>query len=91
LVWKANGLSAALVVWGFGIVFNAAWSWLMFGEHNIELAFYDLAAMWLSIVAFILLAWPIDYRASVLFLPYLVWTTYAGALNWEVWRLNPTV
>jgi benzodiazapine receptor len=34
------------------------------------------------------LFWRIDRLAGALMLPYLVWTGYAVALNWAVWRLN---
>ena len=88
-VWKADGVGAALVIWAIGLALNAAWSWLMFGEHKIGWALADLTAMWISIVAFIWLAWPIDRTAAYLYLPYLVWVSYAGALNFYIWRANP--
>lgn len=87
-VWKSDGLGGALAVWGIGLAFNAAWSWLMFGERQIGLALADLVAMWLSIVAFIILASPVDRVAAILFVPYLVWVSYAGALNYVIWRWN---
>lgn len=90
LTYRAEGIGPAVIVWGIGIVFNAAWSWLMFGEHKIGLAFADLVLMWLAIVAFIVLAWPLDRTAAYLFIPYFFWASFAGALNWEVWRLNPS-
>ncbi len=88
LVWKAQGLGPALVVWGIGLALNAAWSWIMFGERQIGWALVDLAGMWLTIVAFIVLAWPVDRTAAMLFVPYLVWVSYAGALNYVIWRWN---
>jgi translocator protein len=87
-VWKAAGFGPALIVWGLGVAFNAAWSWIMFGEHQIGWALADLIAMGISIVLFIALAWPIDRTAAYLFLPYLVWVTYAGALNLWIWQNN---
>jgi len=69
LVWKAQGLGPALVVWGIGLALNAAWSWIMFGERQIGWALVDLAGMWLTIVSFIVLAWPVDRTAAMLFVP----------------------
>jgi len=60
----------------------------MFGERQIGWALVDLAGMWLTIVAFIVLAWPVDRTAAMLFVPYLVWVSYAGALNYVIWRWN---
>ncbi len=89
-VWEAQGLGAALAVWVIGLALNAAWSWLMFGRQEIGWALADLILMWISIVAFIALAWPLDRLAAWLFVPYLVWVSYAGALNFVIWRLNPS-
>ncbi|MDX2309599.1 MAG: TspO/MBR family protein [Hyphomicrobium sp.] len=87
-VWSIEGIGPATIVWAIGLAFNAAWSWIMFGEHKIGMALADLTLMWLSIAAFIVLAWPIDRTAAYLFMPYFAWATFAGALNYEVWRLN---
>lgn len=87
-VWKADGVGAALIVWALGLVFNAAWSWIMFGEKQIGWALADLVAMWLTVAAFIVLAWPVDRTAALLFIPYIVWVSYAGALNFVIWRWN---
>ncbi len=87
-VWKAEGIGPALMVWALGLVFNAAWSWLMFGEKQIGWALADLVAMWLTVAAFIVLALPVDRTAALLFAPYLVWVSYAGALNFVIWRWN---
>jgi tryptophan-rich sensory protein len=60
----------------------------MFGRHDIALALADLVALWVTIVAFIVAAWPLSRGASYLFLPYLAWVTFAGALNFAVWQMN---
>ncbi|MEQ1647973.1 MAG: TspO/MBR family protein [Hyphomicrobiaceae bacterium] len=87
-VWRAGGVSLALGIWLFNVAANGLWSYLMFGQHNIGLALADISVVWLSIVAFIVLARPIDRWASLLFVPYLVWVTYASALNVALWSLN---
>ncbi len=75
-------------VWVFNVAANGLWSYLMFGQQNIGLALVDITAIWLSIAAFIVLAWPIDRTAALLFVPYFVWVSYAAALNAALWRLN---
>ncbi len=87
--WKADGIGAAVGVWLVQLILNAAWSYVMFGRHEIGLALVVLVALWLAIAAFVALNWRRSRMAAVLFLPYLAWVTFAGALNFEVWRLNP--
>ena len=48
-----------------------------------------LAGLWLSVAATIYALFQVDLIAGLLFSPYLVWVTVAGALNLSVWRLNP--
>ena len=88
-VWRAAGMSAALAVWIVNIAANALWSYLMFGQQNIGAALGDIALVWLTIIAFIVLAWRLDRTAALMFVPYLIWVSYASALNAAIWRLNP--
>lgn len=90
-VWSKAGFAPVFWVWVVQLLLNLAWSWIMFSRHEIGLAFLDLSALWLSIVGFIVLAWSVDRTAAWLFVPYLVWVSYAGALNFALWRMNPAV
>lgn len=88
LVWTKEGYGATFIVWCVQIVLNTLWSYLAFGINRLDLAFYELILLWLSIAAFILLAWQIDQTAAYLFVPYLMWVTFAGVLNFTVWQMN---
>lgn len=88
LAWRAQGTGVLVALWLLQLIFNAAWSYLMFGRHEIGLALADIAALWLSNLAFVVAAWSPARPASLLFLPYLAWVSFAAALNFEVWRLN---
>ena len=88
LIWREPQTLAARVAWGGQLVLNGAWSWLMFGQHQIGWALADIGSMCLVIAAFIALAWHPSRTAALLFVPYLAWVGFAAALNFEVWRLN---
>jgi tryptophan-rich sensory protein len=88
-VYEKQGVGQALLVWIVSLQLNAAWSVFMFREHQIGLAAGDITALWLSIVAFIAVTWNSNRLASLLFVPYLVWVSYAAALNFAIWQLNP--
>lgn len=89
IVWQRAGLGPVMVLWGLQLVLNGLWSALFFGARRMDIALVDVAALWLSIALFILLAWPISVTAVLLFVPYLVWVSAAAALNYSVFRLNP--
>jgi len=92
LVWREEGFSGAalpLAVYALQLMLNAAWTPLFFGLHRPDLGFVDIVLVWLSIVATIVLFIPIHVGAALLLVPYLAWVTFATALNFAVWRLNP--
>lgn len=88
LIWRADPHGPAMWLWGVQLVLNGIWSWLFFGRHRMDLAFYEVSLMWLTIAAFILAAYPASALAALLFVPYLIWVTIAATLNLSVWRLN---
>jgi benzodiazapine receptor len=88
IAWRAQGFGPLLWLWLLQLVLNGAWSYLMFGEKQIYSALIDIGALWLAILAFIIVAWPVRRSAALLFIPYFLWVTFAAALNFEVWRLN---
>jgi benzodiazapine receptor len=70
------------------LVLNAAWSILFFGQQMLAGALVDIAILWLFIVVLIGLAATFEKRAAALLVPYLLWVSFAAALNYELWRLN---
>ncbi len=88
LIWRKQGVTIVLGVWALQLAFNAFWSFLAFKMNRLDLAFYDIVALWIIIVLFIILAWPVSRLGAVLFVPYLIWVSFAGALNYTLWRMN---
>lgn len=90
LVWRGDGnrRTSMLTFWGAQLVLNAAWSWLFFGLERPDLAMIDIVFLWLVIGAFTIGAWRVSRAASLLFVPYWLWVTFASALNFAIWRLN---
>lgn len=89
-IWKRFGCEAkaALAAWGVQMVLNALWSWLFFGLHRMDVAFAEIMALWIAIAATIILFWRRDHVAGALLVPYLLWVSFATALNWALWQLN---
>lgn len=91
LVWRAadDHWSFALTLWTVQLMVNAAWSWLFFRRHRIDVALADTATLFVIILAYIAVAAPLSTLAAVLFVPYAVWVAFATTLNFRLWRLNP--
>ncbi|MBC7369499.1 MAG: tryptophan-rich sensory protein [Undibacterium sp.] len=92
LVWREGGWRAqgrALGVFVLQWVLNALWTPLFFGLHRPGLALIDILALWLVLGATLMAFWRVRRAAGVLLLPYLAWVTFATALNFMIWRLNP--
>jgi tryptophan-rich sensory protein len=94
LVWRVGGFRAArpaLTLFLVQLALNALWSWLFFGWHRGALAFADILLLLALIVVTLLAFWRIRPLAGVLLVPYLLWVSFASALNYSVWQLNPQV
>ena len=92
LVWRMGGFRAArtaLTLFLVQLAFNALWSWLFFGGHLGALAFMDIILLLVLIVATLIAFWRIRPLAGALLVPYLLWVSFATALNYSVWQLNP--
>jgi tryptophan-rich sensory protein len=55
----------------------------------MDWALAEVVMLWLSIVATILVFYPISATAAYLLLPYLAWVSFAAFLNFTMLRLNP--
>ena len=92
LVWRERGFkgaSMALSLFIVQLVANALWTWLFFDLHSGALATVEIVVLWLLIAATIAKFWSVHRAAALLLLPYLAWVSFAAALTWSVWRLNP--
>ena len=88
VVLKTGWASKELALYGIQLALNLAWSFLFFGRHDPGAALLDLGALWLVIATTLVAFWARDRLAGLLFVPYLAWVSFAGALNAAVWFLN---
>ena len=92
LVWRVGGFRAArtaLTLFLVQLVVNALWSWLFFGWHLGGAAFADIVLLWVLVIATLVAFWRVRPVAGMLLIPYLLWVSFASALNYSVWQLNP--
>jgi len=94
LVWRAQGWRGAGLALGFFVVqlaVNALWTWLFFVWHQGAWALVEIVLLWVLIVCTIAAFWPHHKIAALMLLPYLVWVSFATALTYAMWTLNPNV
>jgi tryptophan-rich sensory protein len=92
LVWQRRGFDGAGRALGLFLLqlgLNALWSYLFFSLKNPGLAFLDIVALWLVILATLMAFFRHNRPSGLLLLPYLLWVSFAVYLNLEFWRLNP--
>jgi len=63
------------------LILNITWSAIFFGLKLPLLAFFELILLWISIIILIKLNWKKNRISSYLLIPYLIWITFAGVLN----------
>jgi translocator protein len=92
LVWQTGGWSGAsgLALGAFllHLPVNAAWSWFFFGLRRPDWAGVEVLGLWLAVAVCTVLFWQVRPLAGALLLPYLLWVSFAAALNLAIWRLN---
>ena len=92
LVWRRYGLAnvvGPLLLFLGQLALNALWSFLFFGLHSPGLALLGIVALWLAVLATLIVFWRSHPPAGLLLLPYLLWVSFATYLNFQLWRLNP--
>ena len=90
LVWKRQGASRPLRLWGWQLAANALWAPAFFGAHSPALAMGVMLVMLILISLTIRAFRRIQRVAAALLMPYLAWCLYAAYLNLGFLVLNQT-
>ncbi|KAK3774350.1 hypothetical protein RRG08_013853 [Elysia crispata] len=96
LVWRDGGgfggdAAVPLAWYGAQLALNWSWPPIFFGCHSLKWSLVDMIALWGAICGTIYQFHEINETAAYLLIPYLGWITYAGALNFRLWRDNPSI
>ena len=70
------------------LIFNASWSVIFFGFHQIELALLNLIIILIFIIILMKIYYRKDKLSFYLTLPYFFWSFYALILNVSIAVLN---
>ncbi len=85
-----HGCSSGVIAILFGgqLILNLLWPYLFFYIRRPDLAFYEIGALWISILATLISFWKVNPIAGGLLVPYLFWVLFASYLNGKIWQLN---
>lgn len=97
LVWKRldsrfhendRNIKIALGIFIGQLVLNTLWSIIFFGLHSPGGALIEIVFLWLAILTTIIAFAKISKPAAWLLVPYILWVSFAGYLNYSIWQLN---
>ena len=77
-----------LIIYAAQLAVNFFWSIFFFNFELYLFSFIWLVLLWLLIIATIVLFYRISKPAALLLVPYLLWVTFAGYLNFAIYLLN---
>ena len=90
LVWDKQTMLDTGLGWLFflQLIFNFAWSVLFFYLQDPLSGLIDIALLDLTVIFYTLTCYRINRFASLLFIPYLIWSLFATYLTIGIYILN---
>jgi len=85
---SARAADAVVGLFALNGFLNILWSLLFFRMQRPDWAFAELLLLWFSVAALIVFCGRHSRFAAFALVPYIVWVTIAGALNWSIVELN---
>jgi len=91
MVYTAKAHPQRNIVLGFfsfHMILNWAWTPVFFTFHALLASYILLLAVIFTAAMVAYLIWPINKRAALIFVPYILWLNFAGHLAEYIWRNN---
>ena len=85
---KKEDIVRALTFYGIQLFFNFFWSIIFFNLEWYLVAFIWLLVLWVLIIITTVSFYNISKTAGLLMIPYILWVTFAGYLNFGIYLLN---
>ena len=87
-VWTKLYETKILIIYFIHILFNASWSVVFFGFHEILLSLINLIIILAMVIYLTIIFKSRDNFSFLLMVPYLLWSSYALFLNASILILN---
>ena len=86
--WDHKYVRSGLALFLLQLLLNVLWSVLFFGQKMPGNAFINIIGLWVVILLTILQFKRLSITAAALLVPYILWVSFAGVLNYSIWTLN---
>lgn len=92
LVWvkrdKVQHFPRTVAIYFIQLILNLAWSFIFFYLHEIGFALAEIIVLLAVIILNAMMFYKIDKWAGLLFIPYILWVSFASFLTYNLFILN---
>ncbi len=85
---KGRDVRIPLLVFTIQLILNLLWSYAFFGLESTFFGLLVIILLWISIVATMILFYPVRKAAAWLLVPYILWVSFATLLTYTIYSLN---
>lgn len=86
--WNDQRVKIALSLFILQLILNVLWSAVFFGLRSPLAGLIDIVILWSAILLTMISFYRISTTAAALLVPYFLWVSFAGVLNFSIWSLN---
>jgi len=91
VVWLDGGAAKQrhlLGLYALQLLLNLGWTFVFFGLRSPGIALVEIGVLWMAILVTSVSFLRTSRLAGTLMVPYLIWVSFAAALNAKIWWLN---
>ncbi|KQR71396.1 TspO/MBR family protein [Pedobacter sp. Leaf176] len=92
LVWirrdKIVHFPRTVAIYSIQLILNLAWSFIFFYLHEIGFALAEILGLLVIIIINALVFYKINKWAGLIFIPYILWVSFASFLTYNIFILN---
>ncbi|MCX6279076.1 MAG: tryptophan-rich sensory protein [Bacteroidetes bacterium] len=91
MIWRLEAgkeRNHAILIFMVQLLLNFCWSFFFFYFNMIGVALLDIIVLWITIIIMLVHFYKIKPLAAYINIPYLLWVTFATALNIAYFFLN---
>ncbi|WP_231491501.1 TspO/MBR family protein [Pedobacter sp. Leaf170] len=77
-----------VAIYAIQLILNLCWSFIFFYFHEIGFALAEIIMLLIMIIINAITFYKIDKLAGLLFIPYILWVSFASFLTYNIYILN---